>query len=270
MLGKLRKYHHKEEQLLVFSKDFIGEEVFAYGVYEKHEIELIAKVINHEASQSTALDIGANIGNHAIQFSKIFKEVICFEPNPLIFEILKLNTRSATHVHCYNIGLSNEEKTAFLEIPEKNFGGAKIAHSKSQKTLDILLKKGDDIIEKAFSFIKIDVEGHEMEALLGMEKSILTNKPIICFELINKDASSLKIIEFLKNLGYRKFYIPYQKSIFPKSGKKRFYRSFIDGLIFKKTSHLQAEESFNKPFYNLIFCEREDSNFRIKKEAIKK
>lgn len=255
---------------MVFSKDFIGEEVFAFGLYEKHEIKTIANVINDQTSQGAVLDIGANIGNHAVQFSRLFKKVLCFEPNALIFDILKLNTRHKTNIDCYNVGLSNEEKTAYLEIPEKNFGGATVSNSNSIKSIAIELKKGDHVIAEPFSFMKMDVEGHELNVLEGMEKLIKQNKPIICFELINKDASSLEIISVLKKMGYDTFYIPYSKSFFSTSKKKRYYQSFLDGLLFKVSYQLVREFNFEKPFYNLIFCEHLDSSFRIKEEAIKK
>ena len=36
------------------------------------------------------LDIGANIGNHSLNLQEYFTKIICFEPHPIIFSILKL------------------------------------------------------------------------------------------------------------------------------------------------------------------------------------
>lgn len=270
LLGKLRKYHRENDRLLVFSKDFIGEEVFAFGVYEKNELEIISQVLNEAVYTNTALDIGANIGNHAVQFSKLFTKVICFEPNETAFEVLKINTKNRKNITCFNFGLSNEDTTAYLQIPEKNLGGAAVLHSNNEGAIPIVLKKGDAIIVEPFSFIKIDVEGHEVEALKGLEHQIKKYKPVICFELITHNTSDQKLLKMLQELGYTSFYVPYEKSVFSTSKRKRFSQSFIDGLLYKKTGMLIAESNFNKPFYNLIFCENIASSFRIKTEAIRK
>ncbi|MEZ4859221.1 MAG: FkbM family methyltransferase [Flavobacteriaceae bacterium] len=269
-LAKLRKHHANEEPLLVFSKDFIGEEVFAYGCYEKYEIETISKVLDFDTSQHHALDIGANIGNHSRAFSGLFKTVLCFEPHPTIFEVLQLNTKHKDNVKCYNFGLSSEQKNAFLEIPKYNLGGGSITNIQTQHTIPIALKKGDDFLTQPCSFVKIDVEGHESEVIKGMQKFLEQHKPIICFELINEEVSGSKIITLLKEIGYTHFYVPYHKSLFPYLKRKRFFVNFIDGILFKKSHQLISESQFNNAYYNQIFCESEASSFRLKKKFIKK
>ncbi len=269
-LGALRKYHRKEGKLLVFSNDFIGEEVFAYGIYERNEINTLLAVLDFESSDEVILDIGANVGNHAIQFAKHFKKVICFEPNKLMFDVLKLNTRHAENVIHYNVGLSDSNKEGFLQIPNDNFGGGSVTQSINKKNIPISLKRGDDFLQVEFSVIKIDVEGHETKALSGLEELIIKNKPLICFELIHKTSDDLAIIELLKKIGYAHFYVPFQKSLFPNSGKKSFTKNFIDGLLFKPKNQLKEIDHFNDSFYNMILCEHADSNFKVKKGMIKK
>jgi FkbM family methyltransferase len=254
----------------VFSNDFIGEEVFAYGVYERKEIETLICALDFDISQHTILDIGSNIGNHAVQFAKHFKKVICFEPNKLIFDVLLLNTRQNANVFHHNIGLSDTNEERFLHIPDDNFGGAYVTDGSGNNNVAITLKKGDEFLKDEFSVIKIDVEGHEVKALKGLEDLIKMNKPIICFELIHKTPSDLAIIELLKSMGYRHYYVPFRKSILPNSRKKSFTLSFIDGLFFKSKPLLKEIDQFSEPFYNMILCEHPESKFKIKMEMIKR
>jgi len=269
-LGKLRKYHKREKQLLVFSNDFIGEEIFSYGVYEKNEIHTIIASLDFDISKNNALDIGANIGNHSVQFSKHFNNVYCFEPNKLIFDVLTINTRNLTNIHLFNFGLSNQNTRSYLNIPDNNFGGASITSSKTKNSVEIELKVCDDFFDKKFALLKIDVEGHEPEALRGMKKSIAKNKPVICFELINALESGNELIQELRAMGYNNFYIPYKPGFFMKKNSNSFLITFLYGLFFKKKQKLVEVKNFNKRFYNLILCEQEDSQYRIKQENIKK
>lgn len=267
LLGKLRKYHKKEDQLLVFSRDFIGEEVFAYGIYEKNEIETIIASLDFDLSATNALDIGANIGNHTLQFSKHFKSVLCFEPNKVIYDVLKINTRNRSNTQLYNFGLSNKASQSYLNIPEFNFGGATVSTSKTKGSIEINLKVFDDEIHEDFALVKIDVEGHELNVLKGMTKAIEKYKPIICFELINTDANAQALIDRLRDLGYDKFYMPHKRGIFGNSIS--FIGSFVNGLFYKRRPELKEIKKFDKKMYNLVLCERADSDYRIKKGHIK-
>lgn len=266
LLGKLRKYHKKEDQLLVFSRDFIGEEVFAYGVYEKNEINTILSSLDFDLSESNALDIGANIGNHTLQFSKHFKNVYCFEPNKIIFDILKINTRNRTNTHLFNFGLSHEATRSYLTVPEFNFGGASITKTKEVGSVEINLKVYDEEFDQEISLVKIDVEGHELNVLKGMVKAISKNKPVICFELINTDSTATNLIEGLKEMGYRKFYSPHKRGIFATSNSSIL--TFVNGMFYKLRPELKEITRFDKKLYNLILCEHEDSKFHIKEENI--
>ena len=76
----------------VFLGDFVSGQVIRHGYYERRELETLARsVFANSASKSTALDIGANIGNHAAFLSNHFGRVIAFEPNPMVACLLKAN-----------------------------------------------------------------------------------------------------------------------------------------------------------------------------------
>ena len=59
------------------------------------------------------------------------------------------------------------------------------------------------------TFIKLNVEGHELKALLGSKKIIEKQKPIIMFEQHKNDFidGSTDVIELLRDFGYKSFVI---------------------------------------------------------------
>jgi len=99
------------------------------------------------------------------------------------------------------MGLSNEKinGSVVLYIPE-NIGGIKIIKDANG---DLLLDKLDnvEIMEDTIDFVKIDVEGHELEVLQGAKETLTKFKPIIFIETF--DDKKVKVDEYLTNLGYR-------------------------------------------------------------------
>lgn len=76
------------------------------GRYENTELTLLEQFIKKKLPNShknTALDIGANIGNHSVFLSKFFNHVYSFEPNPITYDVLLLNAKYAAPKKYHNI-----------------------------------------------------------------------------------------------------------------------------------------------------------------------
>ena len=65
---------------------------------------------------------------------------------------------------------------------------------------NIVLKLDDLKLDNKVSFIKIDIEGHELSALEGMLNILITDKPKIWIEDLTPNKNA---INFLESLGYR-------------------------------------------------------------------
>ena len=84
------------------------------------------------------------------------------------------------------------------------------------RIFEVNVKKLDDLkLENPISFIKIDVEGHEIEVIQGAIKVIKKNKPILLVE-IEERYSKKKVIDtinYINSLGYKSFYCDEEKLI---------------------------------------------------------
>lgn len=199
----------KNHQLAIFSHDLIGNSINADGIYEKQELDLLISWLRKENFDfsSTCIDIGANIGNHSLYFSRFFNKVISFEPNPRIYKLLTFNAELVSNIDCYEVALSNESGTASINFNSTNMGGGTISDS-GYGSVEIKKSKLDDFeIEDDISVIKIDVEGHELNVLHGASIIIQKNMPLILFEQHIKDFinGESPVIELLKSYGYKKF-----------------------------------------------------------------
>ena len=201
-----------QNKMVCYSGDTISTAINLYGVYEKRDLEMLFGFFNMykiDMKHLLALDIGANIGNHSRYFQKYFNKVIAFEPMSKTFDILKLNVSEFDNIEIKNFGLSSSNGSYYMEIINTNLGGTKIVdsfYSGSKEKFDFVTL--DSLkIDGEVGLIKIDVEGHEIDALKGAENLIRRDNPIIMFELNKCDFQNGEspVFNLLKQYGYQYF-----------------------------------------------------------------
>lgn len=196
--------------------EYLSLNIILYGQYEKTELDLFRDFCSsyfpseNTGVNSTIIDVGANIGNHTLYFSKIFKNVISFEPHPLTFRLLELNCTDADNIILENRALGEGVGEIRLAENKKNMGGTHVSDLGKTvakvTSLDDYLKGRNDNI----AAIKIDVEGYEREVLQGAMNTISNFFPIIYFEQRDVDFVDGESLVFnkLKAIGYSTFLIP--------------------------------------------------------------
>lgn len=156
------------------------------------------------------IDVGANIGYNSLMFSD-YGPVYAFEP--LFHKIVKMNVENnkLKHtMHAIPVALSNENKTTKMymanrvkETGLRNYGGSSMytfeGTDYSTETV-VECRRLDDIYKGSVSFMKIDVEGHELEVLKGAENTIKRCNPTILIEI--HDFQNSEVPKYLKSLGY--------------------------------------------------------------------
>lgn len=153
---------------------------------------------------SLVLDIGANIGNHTLFFLSIAnaKKVFCFEPVKNTFEILKKNININNYnnkTELFNVGIGSSQGLASIKnYTQENTGMTQLSLSNNG---DIPIIAIDEIpFNEPVSFIKIDVEGFELEAVKGMMKLLEKDHPTIMIEI--RDHLYNDINSILKGFNY--------------------------------------------------------------------
>jgi len=140
--------------------------------YEEFETKLVKKIIKEG---DVVIDIGGNIGYFTLIFAKLVGEngqVFVFEPEPNSYKILKKNVEinGYNNVKLINKAVSNEPKKVKLYLDDSNLGGHSLANRNNKKSIEIDAIKLDEFLgsKGKINFIKMDVEGAEIEAIKGM------------------------------------------------------------------------------------------------------
>ena len=190
---------------------------------EKFVIEKIIKSI--EKSKPIIFDVGANIGDYSNLISKIIPKatIFSFEPNPITFEILKTNIIDFNNIHIYNVGFSSNNTKCKL-YSYKDFvdsGHASLYENHKEVineelskreiiSFDVELINIDSFCEKKhinfIDYLKLDIEGHELEALRGAVNMLRANRiGIIQFEFNVANIVSKTFLKDFYDLLYPKY-----------------------------------------------------------------
>jgi FkbM family methyltransferase len=174
---------------------------------EDSEPELRKLAMLLPSKKRCAVDIGANFGHYSIELSKYFSSVIAFEINDaLTHDLSRFNKK----IKVVNIGLSSSAGAATLYIPLLNgnfplVGWASLApgncpdtDTHQEKAVRIAPLDSFDIAE--LDFMKIDVEGHELEVLRGARKTLETNSPTLLIEIKRENVKAVS--GYLREIGY--------------------------------------------------------------------
>lgn len=151
---------------------------------EKIENELIKQLVK---KNDVVVDIGANIGFYTQLFSNLVGDngkVFAFEPDKKNFERLLKNTKNHSNIIIENKAISNHSGIIKLYHSELNVDHRTYPSSDALQSYEVECITLDEYFNNqnlAINFIKIDIQGYEYFALLGMKNILEKNKHLILF-----------------------------------------------------------------------------------------
>lgn len=178
---------------------------------------------NLNLSGMTVYDVGAFHGLLTMFFASRAKKVVCFEPNTQnrerLMENLRLNRMANVEVR--NTGVGSRRQTLKMVSSPLMPGFSSV----NEKTVEELMRAGVETVAEEISivtldeeilqaglpvpdFIKIDIEGWELEALRGARKTLELHSPAMFLEMHGETIGEKKckvaeIVAFLREADYR-------------------------------------------------------------------
>lgn len=177
------EYENQEYRLHGLSGEFVFERIRSAGTF--YELNLLEKIAELGPNQSgLAVDVGANIGNHTVFFAKhLGLRVLSIEPEALNVNLLRENIEAnglLDPVEVLPVAAMAKAGTVALEQRIDGNRGTFSAHASDTGVASMAL---DELVgDEDVALIKIDVEGAELEVLLGAERILRSQKPLVVVE----------------------------------------------------------------------------------------
>jgi len=177
---------------------------------------------------TTAFDVGANVGQTALELVKHFPacRIFSFEPDPDTFAKLKDATARFPNVVPINLGLSDKSSTSTLRRMKNSVGNTfldvrddlpselqAVGATKFQDSIDVTVQSIDEFCASRtiteIDYLKIDTQGYELSVLMGADLMLRSQK--VRFVLLEVEfipihkgqASFIDIYAHMTDLGYQ-------------------------------------------------------------------
>jgi len=194
----------------------IGASLSEYGEWAEEELFLLWHLIDRD---HTVLDLGANVGTHALAFSRFVGpagRVVAIDAHPVAFRLLTLNLLmndvSGAIPICAVVSNTSGSRLVVLDTPQlqRNLGATTFVGgntpfcgelARGGVSVPVAVTTIDALNFDRCDLIKIDVEGMELEALKGAEATLRRFTPVLYYEQVYA-ANFGDIFLYLRGLGY--------------------------------------------------------------------
>jgi len=157
--------------------------------YDRLTKKIIKSVVH---KNSNCIDVGCHKGEilDEIIYSAPSANHFACEPIPVFYENLKTKYKNYQNIKFFAVALADKNGTATFNYVKNapaysGLNKREYAHKQPDiQEIFVEIKRLDDLISEdtKIDFIKIDVEGAELGVLMGAQRIINSNKPIIIFE----------------------------------------------------------------------------------------
>jgi FkbM family methyltransferase len=195
--------------------DVISYAIRENQVFEKEVVEIARQYIK---PGTVALDVGANFGQMSILFSNMVGangKVFSFDADDFVFEILKknieANERTARIVPIYGAVHDVANQTLYFPVQDfrryGSYGSYGIDYNGTNGRPVSTLTIDSLEIVGPISFMKVDIQGGDLQGMKGARKTIEKHKMPIIFEFDQDLQDDFKLsfqeyVDFVRDIGY--------------------------------------------------------------------
>lgn len=153
-------------------------------------------------------DIGANVGFYTVLMARLVGPtgaVAAFEPLPETADAARHNARMNRfdHVAVFANAVGRRAGQVRMVLGQESTWAKLADHASTGPTVDVAMVAIDDLVESGTirppAFVKIDVEGAELEVIEGMRRTIAASRPTILCEMHGKNVDFAALMD---ELGY--------------------------------------------------------------------
>ena len=195
----------KVGKMAIYKNDsVVSQSILLFGEYCDAEVQVMSKYLT---PQSVYLDIGTNIGYHALAVHQTAGcPVLAFEPHPNHFSVAAYNCKDKP-IRIYNTALGNKNSTMTISNFDENILGNYGEVGVNDTGIEVQVIKLDTLEDLSdVTLMKIDVEGAELDVLKGATKTIKNQRPVIFYEAIDNEVWN-KCYKWLDAKDYKQYWV---------------------------------------------------------------
>ncbi len=182
-------------RLLLDLDNVVDHQIFVSGAWEKEIVDTLLGLAREEhqrhGGEAVFVDIGAHWGLYALlaRQTGMFERIVAFEPDPANYGQLQANlflNGATTVIEALQLAASDRERTFGLSLnTSRNRGGTRVVEAAEPSHATCRAVRVDRQLDVAGKLlvIKMDVEGHEMEAIEGLVGLLAKNRCVIQVEI---------------------------------------------------------------------------------------
>ncbi len=178
--------------------NLIDWRVYYLGGHELAEMNYLIKIT--QGLKGVMLDVGLNVGQHALYMCDGFERVLGFEPYPPLALTAKsrFSDNNIDNVEVFVFGLGDKDAKLAYNPPRSDNHGVGFFDRGTTDASDgtmLEVKNGDNFIKNKMNenervtLVKIDVEGMEREVITGLKVTLSKHRPIVFFEYSDETKS---------------------------------------------------------------------------------
>jgi FkbM family methyltransferase len=203
----------------------VGYQLLSQSCFDPSEIALALDLLSMRRKVHgdgvVAIDGGANVGVHTIEWARHMHgwgRVLSFEAQEFVFYALAGNIALN---NCFNASArwsALGEQPGTIKVPEPDylrpgsFGSLEIRQKPrtefigqqvsydEEDCITTPMQSIDALALDRLDFVKLDIEGMEMEVLRGARKTLEKHKPVMIIEVLKSDRNALA--DYLGGMGY--------------------------------------------------------------------
>lgn len=203
-------------RFLVNSKELIGWNIFFHGAYEADTNTVLRRFVR---PGDVVIEAGANNGSETVLLADLVGaggHVHAFEPLPSAVRRLRANVAlndQGARVSVHSVAVGAEDGTMSLHLlpdDHPNPGMAsKDPHPQADRCLEVPMVTLDAWAAEEgvgrVDLIKMDIQGAEIDLLVGADELIATRRPIIFAEAASSQGETEALYDALVRRGYLVF-----------------------------------------------------------------
>jgi FkbM family methyltransferase len=202
----------------------VGYQILEAAAFDPAEVKLAVEILALRRRQYgdgvTAIDCGANIGVHTIEWAKAMTgwgSVLAIEAQERIYYALAGNIAINNCFNAVAVHAAVSSQAGVMKMPSpdytipSSFGSLELRQrantefigqpiNYTENTVTVCTTAIDEYNLPRVDFIKLDVEGMELEALEGADKTIKNSRPILLVEKIKSNTEEIN--RWLSDRGY--------------------------------------------------------------------